>query len=62
MIIHYQNAKGEELFLKDIIHLQNIDNNTWEAVTQDNHLLTLKTNRIEAIMSDDLLQRWLVCL
>ena len=56
MIVHYQNSKGEETFLKDIVHLQNIDNDIWEAVTQNNKLLTLKTSRIEAIVSEDLLR------
>lgn len=54
MKIHYQNSKGEEKILTDIIFLQNIDNETFAAVTTTNREFTLRTDRIEAIMSDEI--------
>ena len=53
MIIHYQNGTVEEKLLKNIIALQNIDNEEWEAVTDNNKLLRLFTSRIEMILDDD---------
>lgn len=49
MNIHYQNSKGEEKCLTNIIFLQNIDNDEWEAITEDNKIFTLFTARIEAV-------------
>ena len=43
MIIHYQNSKGTEQFIRDVIHLQNIDNYKWEAVMDNGRSLTLRT-------------------
>lgn len=52
MIIHYQNASGEEKLLKDIIALQNINNDEWEAVTESNKCLRLFTSRIEMVLDN----------
>ena len=49
MKIHYLNAKGEEVIIDNIMHLQNIDNYTWIAATKNGKELTLKTERIEGI-------------
>ena len=49
MRIHYLNAKGEEVFIDNVIHLQNVDNYTWTATTKSGKELTLKTDRIEGI-------------
>ena len=50
MKIHYLNAKGDEKFIDNIMHLQNVDNYTWIATTKSGKELTLKTERIEAIV------------
>lgn len=49
MKIHYLNSKGEEVFLDEVIHLQNVDNLTWIATTKSGKELTLLTERIEGI-------------
>lgn len=49
MKIHYLNAKGEEIFIGNIIHLQNVDNYTWIATTKSGKELTLRTERIEGV-------------
>lgn len=49
MKIHYHNAKGEETFIDDVIHLQNVDNYTWVALLKGGKELTLRTDRIEGI-------------
>lgn len=53
MIIHYQNSKGTEQFIRDVIHLQNIDNYKWEAVMDNGRSLTLRTAGIEGIYDKD---------
>ena len=57
MKIHYLNAKGEEIFIDNVVHLQNIDNYTWEATTKSGKELILKTERIEGIIDLDLAKR-----
>lgn len=57
MKIHYQNSKGEEKILTGILYLQNIDNETFAAVTANDRELILRTDRIEAIMSDEITER-----
>lgn len=52
MIIHYLNAYGQERFVRDVVHLQNIDNVTFEAYMQNGKVLTLRTERIEGILSE----------
>lgn len=54
MIIRYMNAKGEEKILANIIFMQNINNDEWEAITEDNKILTLVTSRIEAVMEESI--------
>lgn len=49
MRIHYLNAKGEEVFIDNVIHLQNVDNYTWIATTKRGKGLTLRTDHIEGI-------------
>ena len=49
MIIHYQNRNGEEKFIRNVIHLQNIDNNVFEALLEGEKTLILRVNRIEGI-------------
>lgn len=56
MVIHYQNAQGEEKFIKNIIHLHNINDNEWEALTDNNKMLRLFTSRIEAVIDEKLLE------
>lgn len=56
MTVHYENAKGEEKFIKNVLHLQNIDNDTWAALLADGQTeLTLLTTRIEAIIDDKII-------
>ena len=56
MIIHYENKKGEEKLLKNIIALQNVNNEEWEAITYDNKTLHLFTHRIEMILDESLVK------
>jgi len=49
MIIHYQNRNGEEKFIRNVIHLQNIDNNVFEALLEGEKTLILRVDRIEGI-------------
>lgn len=55
MIVHYQNKQGEEKLLRNIIALQNIDDNQWEAITYTNKTLLLFTSSIEMIFDDELI-------
>jgi hypothetical protein len=52
MTIHYQNSKGEELMISGVVHLQNINNEFWAATVAGKEL-TLRTDRIEGIYSED---------
>jgi hypothetical protein len=56
MIIHYLNSKGEEKLLYNIFALQNIDNKEWEAVTGNNKILRLFTERIEMILDNEIVK------
>lgn len=56
MKIHYLNAKGEEVFIDNIMHLQNVDNYTWVAATKSGKELTLRTERIEGIADMGILE------
>lgn len=56
MKIHYLNAKGEEVFIDNIMHLQNVDNYTWIAATKSGKELTLRTERIEGIADMSILK------
>jgi hypothetical protein len=47
--IHYQNAKGEEVFISGVTHLQNLDNEIWVATVGEGKELYLRTSRIEGI-------------
>lgn len=55
MFIHYQNAKGEERFLRDVIFVQNIEDGKLEAVLESGAVLTLLWDRIEGIGENALL-------
>lgn len=55
MIIHYQNKDKKEVFLKNIIYIQNINNDEVEAVCNNNKTLTLRIDRIEAVLNDELI-------
>ena len=56
MTVHYQNANGEEKLLKHIVALQNINDDEWEAITDNNKTLRLFTSRIEMILDDAILK------
>lgn len=49
MIVHYRNGMGAEQLIGNILHLQNLDNEEWEAIKYDGTTLTLRTDRIEGI-------------
>lgn len=49
MKIHYLNLKGEEKMLDGIVHLQNVDNQTFHALTKSGRELSLHVDRIEGI-------------
>ncbi len=53
MIIHYQNGNGEEKFISDVIHLQNVDNRIFIASMKNGAELTLLVERIEGIYYQD---------
>lgn len=53
MTVHYCNAKGEEVFISDVRHLQNIDDEAWDALMEDGRCLHLRTARIEGIYHKD---------
>lgn len=53
MVIHYQTADGTEKFIKNVLHLQNIDNEVWAALLSNGKELTLLTERIEAVVEDE---------
>lgn len=54
MKIHYLNNKGEEVFINKIIHLQNVNNNVFIALTESGKELTLAVSRIEGIADSKL--------
>lgn len=49
MKIHYQNRLGEEKFIDNVIHLQNIDNETFEALLPEERTLILRVSGIKGI-------------
>lgn len=53
MIIHYQNGNGEEKFISDVIHLQNVDDRIFIASMKNGAELTLLVERIEGIYYQD---------
>ena len=53
MIIHYQNGNGEEKFISDVIHLQNVDNRIFITSMKNGAELTLLVERIEGIYYQD---------
>lgn len=53
MIIHYQNGNGEEKFISDVIHLQNVNNRIFIASMKNGAELTLLIERIEGIYYQD---------
>jgi hypothetical protein len=52
MTIHYQNAQHEEKFINNIVHVQNLDNETFEALLENGKTLTLRAERIEGIYKE----------
>lgn len=57
MIIHYQNATGQEKLLTNIIALQNVDDNEWVALTENNKTFRLFTSRIEMIIDNEVVKK-----
>lgn len=53
MTIHYQNGKGEEIFISGVIHLQNVDDRIFIANTKNGKELTLLVERIEGVYYKD---------
>lgn len=53
MTIHYQNGNGEEKFISDVIHLQNVDDCIFIASMKNGAELTLLVERIEGIYYQD---------
>lgn len=49
MTIHYQNAQGEERFIKDVIHIQNINNEDIEVYCESGKTLNMKWYRVEGV-------------
>ena len=52
MTVHYQNAKGEEVFISGVLHLQNNDG-VLAATMKSGAELKLVTCRIEGIYHKD---------
>lgn len=53
MIVHYQNRHGMKRFISNVIHFQNIGNETFEALMKNGTTLTLRVGRIEGIYGKD---------
>lgn len=53
MTIHYQNGNGEEKFISDVIHLQNVDDRIFIASMKNGAELTLLVERVEGIYYQD---------
>lgn len=53
MTIHYQNGNGEEKFISDVIHLQNVDDRIFIASMKNGAELTLLVERIDGIYYQD---------
>lgn len=53
MIIHYQNRNGEEKFIRNVIHLQNVGGGEFVALFEGEKTLTLLVDRIEGIYGKD---------
>ncbi len=53
MKIHYLNNAGDEVFLTNIIYLQNVDNNVFIALLKNGKELTLFVDKIEGIYSEE---------
>ena len=56
MIVIYQNSAGVEVRIRNVIHLQNIENGMLEALTKNNRILTLLFDRVEAIVDESLFE------
>ena len=52
MIIHYQNVHKEERFIKNVVHIQNLDNEIFEVLLENGKMLTLRVEGIEGIYAD----------
>jgi predicted transcriptional regulator len=52
MKIHYQNIHKEERFIENVIHIQNLDNEIFEALLENGKTLTLRVEGIEGIYAD----------
>lgn len=57
MIIHYETKQGEEKLLRNIIALQNINDEEWEAITDSDKTLRLFTRRIEMILDESIVDK-----
>lgn len=57
MKIHYLNLKGEQRFIDNIIHLQNVDNEHFTALMESGRELTLRVSGIEGIVDSSVLEK-----
>lgn len=57
MKIHYLNAAGEEKMIDGVVHLQNVDNETFIATIEGGKELTLRVSRIEGVADMDMLEK-----
>ena len=53
MIVHYQNRHGMERVISNVIHFQNIGNETFEALMKNGKTLMLRVGGIEGIYRRD---------
>lgn len=53
MTIHYLNGENVERFITNVIHLQNIDNDTWSATFENGKEITLLAFRIEGVYAEN---------
>lgn len=53
MTVHYLTAYGVEKKLSNVMHMQNVDNNTWIATFYNGAEVTLRTDGIEGIYYED---------
>lgn len=56
MIIHYQNSRGEERLLRNIVAIQNINNDELEALTESGKTLRIHIAGIEMILDNEIVK------
>jgi len=53
MTVHYQNRNGEEVMISGVVHLQNVDDNIFIALMEEDKELKLLVSGIEGIYHEN---------